>query len=97
MTKDLNRSNEAHILKHSDRYFKVAGQRKYKVDGMIRNFITNHIFVKWYTPNYSTGVFKILEMQFINLTIFWKIQMLDELEERFIEKKLKENFIAIFN
>ncbi|KAJ8909474.1 hypothetical protein NQ315_014891 [Exocentrus adspersus] len=67
---DVNKSNEADILKSSYSHIKMTGKRKFKVGDIVRISKSKHVFEKSYTPNWTTELFKIVKVQITNPTTY---------------------------
>ncbi|XP_072400781.1 uncharacterized protein [Diabrotica undecimpunctata] len=62
----VNKSNEKAILNKSYSHLKIAGPRKFKVGDIVRVSKAKHFFEKAYTPNWTTELFKIVQVKITN-------------------------------
>lgn len=64
--KDVNKSNEKQILNSTYSHIKLATPHRYKVGDIVRISKNKHVFSKGYTPNWTTELFKIVEVRITN-------------------------------
>lgn len=67
---EVNKNNEKIILNSTYRHIKVAAPRRYKVGDIVRISKNKHVFSKGYTPNWTTELFKIINVRITNPTTY---------------------------
>lgn len=88
---DVNKTNENSIMKNSYNFMKIAGQNKLVVGDVVRISRYKHVFDKNYHPNWTTELFKIIEVKITNPVTY----LLEDMEGRpikgaFYEQELQK-------
>lgn len=63
---EVTKAKEKFLLKSKYNFIKIAGANKHKVGDIVRISREKHVFEKSYTPNWSTELFKIVEVKITN-------------------------------
>lgn len=63
---DVNKDNAENLLKTIYNHIKISPPYKFKIGDLVRISKYKHVFEKGYTPNWTTEIFKIREVQITN-------------------------------